>query len=143
MKAVIEKLDYYLVTKAPFQLPTNVKEWLVKFSPWINLVLLILFLPAILFVLGLGALTIPFSAAVAPAAATGMSLAMIALIVQTVLMAMALPGLFGRRISGWNFAFYSVVFNLIYSLVSANILGGLISAVVSAYFLFQIRSYYN
>lgn len=142
-KDVMGMLHYYLVTKAPVQLPANVKEWLVKYGPWIDLVLLILFLPAILLVLGLGAIALPFSGIAGPQAAAGLGLAMIAMVVQVVLMAIALPGLFARKKSGWNFAFYGVVFSLLSNLISFQILGGLISFVIGAYFLFQIRSYYS
>ena len=38
-KDIIGFLDYYLVTKAPFQLPMNIKEGIVKYGPWIAVVL--------------------------------------------------------------------------------------------------------
>lgn len=142
-KDIMATLEHWLVTKAPVQLPKNVKDWLVKFGPWIDLVLLVLFLPAILLALGLGAIALPFSVVGGPGATAGLSFALIMLVVQVVLMAIALPGLFARKRSGWNFAFYGVVFNLVYSLLSLSILSGIVSAVVSSYFLFQIRSYYN
>ena len=53
-------LDFYLVKKAPFQIPDGGREWIVKFGPWITVVLLILTLPILLFALGLGAIFIPF-----------------------------------------------------------------------------------
>ena len=52
-KDLIGFLDFYLVQKAPFQLPDNAKEWIVKYGPWIAIVLLILALPPLLFALGL------------------------------------------------------------------------------------------
>ncbi len=59
-KDLIGFLDFYLVRKAPFQLPDNVREWIVKFGPWIALVLLVLSLPPLLFVLGIGTVLMPF-----------------------------------------------------------------------------------
>ena len=44
-------LDYYLVQKAPFQIPDGGREWIVKYGPWIAVVLLILTLPPLLFAL--------------------------------------------------------------------------------------------
>ena len=41
-KDLIGFLDFYLVKKAPFQLPDAAKEIIVKFGPWITVVLLIL-----------------------------------------------------------------------------------------------------
>ena len=54
-KDLIGFLDFYLVKKAPFQIPDTAKEWIVQFGPWITVVLLILTLPILLFALGIGA----------------------------------------------------------------------------------------
>src|SRR5688572_3390229 len=62
-KDLIGFLDFYLVKKAPFQIPDAGRELIVKFGPWITVVLLILLLPVLLFALGLGAFFIPFSGA--------------------------------------------------------------------------------
>ena len=59
-KDLIGFLDFYLVKKAPFQIPDGAREWIVKFGPWITVVLLILTLPILLFALGLGAFFMPF-----------------------------------------------------------------------------------
>jgi hypothetical protein len=40
-------------------MPPNVKELLVRFAPWVTLVLLLITLPAVLVVLGLGTLAAP------------------------------------------------------------------------------------
>jgi len=53
-------LDLYLGQKAP-AIPANIKEMIVKFSPWISLIVGIMALPAILAVLGLSAFVMPFS----------------------------------------------------------------------------------
>ena len=60
-KDLIGFLDYYLVKKAPFQIPDNAKEWLVQYGPWITIVVIVLTLPAILALLGLGAVLLPFA----------------------------------------------------------------------------------
>jgi len=59
-KDLIGFLDFYFVKKAPVQLPDNAKEAIVKYGPWIAIVLLVLAVPPLLFVLGLGALVMPF-----------------------------------------------------------------------------------
>ncbi|TAK89630.1 chromate transporter [Patescibacteria group bacterium] len=142
-KELMGWLEYYLVTKAPFQIPPNAREWIVKYSPWINIVLLVLFAPAILLALGVGAALVPFSAVGGASAATGLSFALVALVLQVGLMIAALPGLFARKKIGWQLVFYSVVLNLIFSLLNFNIVGGLLSAVLGSYVLFQIKSYYK
>jgi hypothetical protein len=92
-------LNYYLVTKAPVQIPGNVKEWLVQYGPWITIVVLVLTLPALLFVLGLGSVLVPFAGI---GYATGFGFVAIGLVVEIGLTLMALPGLFARKMSGWS-----------------------------------------
>lgn len=143
IKQLMDWLDLYLVKKAPFQIPTNARQWIVQYGPWINIVILVILSPAILFALGIGAVALPFSILGGPGAVGGLSLALIALVLQIGLMIAALPGLFARKKMGWDLAFYSVVLSLIYNLISFNIFGGIIGAVIGAYVLFQIRSYYK
>src|SRR2546423_3338083 len=90
-------LDYYLVTKAQIQLPMAVKEAIVKYGRWVAVVLLIFALPALLVVLGIGTLFIPFAG---PAYATGFTYLTIISIVQIGLLIAALPGLFARKMQG-------------------------------------------
>jgi len=47
-----DTLDLYFGQKAP-PMPANVKELLVRFAPWVTLVLLLITLPAVLIALGL------------------------------------------------------------------------------------------
>jgi hypothetical protein len=50
----IENLgDEYLVQKAPFHIPADIKEFLVKAAPYVIAFILLLMLPAILTVVGL------------------------------------------------------------------------------------------
>ena len=60
VQGLIGTLDDYLVKRAPFQIPDGGKELIVKFGPWISLVLLVLTLPLLLVALGLGAIFSPF-----------------------------------------------------------------------------------
>ncbi len=133
-------LDFYLVKKAPFQLPDGAKEWIVKWGPWITVVLLILSLPAVLFVLGIGTILLPFGGY---GYARGFSLAVLALIVQVGLMVAALPGLFARKMSAWTLMFYSQLVGVAYSLLSGSIVSGLVGGLIGLYILFQIRPLYR
>src|SRR5688500_15253331 len=103
-KDLIGFLDFYLVKKAPFAIPDGGREWIVKFGPWITVVLLILTLPLLLVALGLGTMVIPFGGV---GYATGFGLATIVLIAEIGLMVAALPGLFARKMAGWRLLFYS------------------------------------
>jgi hypothetical protein len=138
-KDLIGFLNYYLVTKAPFQIPEGGKEFIVKFGPWITLVLMILVLPFLLLLLGVGTFLSPFAGV---GYAAGFGLTAILIIVQFGLRAMALPGLFARKMSGWNLLFYSMLVGFVASLLSYNIIGGLLGLLIGLYILFQVRSKY-
>lgn len=134
-KDLIGFLDFYLVKKAPFQLPDGFKEFLVKFGPWITLVLMVISIPFILFALGIGAV-----------AAVGGSMLLPAMIVSCialVMRAIALPGLFARKMSGWTMLFYSQLVSMVSSLLMMSWGGLIIGGIIGLYFIFQIRSLYK
>ncbi len=131
----------YLSQKAP-ALPLGAKEFLVKWAPYLNLVALLMISPVILAAFGLSAIALPFSVF---AGVSGVSSIVHTVIMVAVfaLQVAALPGLFKRSISAWNFLYYSTLLNTLSSLLSLNLGGGLIGAAISLYFLYQIKSYYH
>lgn len=133
-------LDFYLVKKAPFQIPAGGRELIVKFGPWIAVVLLILTLPLVLFALGLGTVLMPFGG---PRYAAGFGFLTLVVFVEFGLMIAALPGLFARKTSGWTLLFYSQLVSIVYSLLSGSIVGGLIGGLIALYILFQVRTLYR
>jgi hypothetical protein len=139
-KDLLGFLDFYLVQKAPFQIPVSAKEWIVKFGPWITVVLLVLSLPPLLFALGIGAAIMPFGGM---AYATGFTFLTIMLAAELGLMAAALPGLFARKMSGWRLLFYSQIVGLVFSLLSGSIVGAILGALIGMYILFQVRPLYT
>ena len=139
-KDLIGFLDFYLVKKAPFQIPDGGREMIVKFGPWITVILLILTLPMLLFALGIGTILIPFGG---PGYATGFGLVTLVLLVEIGLMVAALPGLFARKMSGWTLLFYSQLVAILVSFLSGSIVGGLVFGLIALYVLFQIRPLYR
>ena len=133
-------LDFYLVQKAPFQIPDAGREWIVKFGPWITLVLLIIALPAVLFVFGVGTMLLPFGSV---AYVTGFGYASVLVVANSVLMIAALPGLFAQKRSGWNLLFYAELIHIVSSLVAGLVPSGLLSGLIRLYILFQIRTLYR
>ncbi len=138
-------LEYYLVKKAPFQIPDNAKEWIVKYGPWITVVGIVIMLPGLLALLGLSAALMPYAGAYA----SGWGVTNILLVVTIGLEAAALPGLFARKIGGWNLLFYSVAVSVLSGLVSVfygsfgSLFSTALSALISLYVLFQIRPLYK
>ena len=141
-----ETLALYFGEKAP-PMPPNIKELLVKVAPWVTLVLLVITLPAVLIVLGLGALAAPL--AFLSGAQTGVSygityiLAMVIIGVSVVLEGLSIPGLFRRTRQGWRYAYWATLVGIAGNLIGFNIVSALVTALVGFYILFQIRSYYG
>ena len=139
-KDLIGFLDFYLVTKAPFQIPPGGREAIVRFGPWITVVLLILTLPVLLVALGLGTLFIPFGGI---GYASRLGVLTIFVVVEMGLMIAALPGLFARKMAGWRLLFYSQLVSIVYNVLSGSIVGGLLFGLIALYVLFQIRTLYQ
>ena len=133
-------LDFYLVTRAPFQISDGGRQVIVRFGPWITVVLLILTLPLLLFALGLGTIYIPFGGI---GYASRFGVLTIFVVVQVGLMIAALPGLFAKRMAGWRLLFYSQLIAIVYNTLSGNIVGGLLFGLIALYILFQIRTLYH
>ena len=139
-KDLIGFLDYYLVKKAPFQIPDGGREAIVKFGPWVVVVLLVITLPALLLVLGIGTALVPFAGV---GYATGFGVAALGLIIQVALEVMALPGLFARKLSGWRLMFYAALVGIVTSLLSGSIVGAILGGLIGLYILFQVRGLYR
>ena len=133
-------LDFYLVKKAPFQIPDAGREILVKIAPWLVLLSLLLSIWALLLVFGVGAALTPFGGV---GVAAGFGLAAVFLIIELVLHAIALPGLFARKMSGWTMLFYARIVAFVYSLSLWAVISGIIGLVIGLYILFQVRSLYK
>lgn len=142
LKQLDDTLELYLVKKAP-AIPDNIKEVIVKFGPWLTLLMLILALPAVLALLGLGAILAPASFLGGANAGVQYIASMVVMVVTLVLEAIAIPGLMKRTKQGWTFMYYSTLVGVISNIISFNIGGLIIGTLLSLYILFQVKSYYK
>jgi len=142
-----DTLEVYLVKKAPFSIPENWKELIVQFAPYLTILGIVVSVPAVLAVLGLGALVSPFSAFLGPSYAFSYGfnylLSMIVLGVVIVLEAMAVPGLFKRQEKAWRLLFYSSLVSVLSGILGRDLIGTIIGALLSWYILFQVKEYYK
>lgn len=134
----------YFLKKAP-ALPKNIKEVIVTLAPWLEIVGVVLSLPALMAVIGFNAMMYgtPYGGYYTANSGGSFSLASIFLIAGLILMVLAIPGLFKRSRMGWNYVYYSVLLNAIYSLVTMQLFGLIVGTLISLYLLFQVRSYYK
>lgn len=130
-----------LYKSAP-SLPVNIREVLVKITPWIALIF------GVLGVLG-GLTAVGFSP-LGVFAGIGSSVTLllsgILTIVASVLMLMAFPKLQKHLYAGWTLLFWSEVVSFVSSVLSlsvGSVIQALIGAAIGFYLLFQIKSYYK
>lgn len=147
VKGMIAKLeallDEYMVTKAPFQIPLNGKEVIVKVAPYLVIIAAVIAIPAILAALGLSTMLAPVALLGGPAWGIGVILSLVTSIAALGVELMAVSGLFKRTKRSWRLVFYATLISLVGSIISFNIVGGLIGAVIGWYILFQVKSLYT
>ncbi len=133
----------YLVTKAPFAIPENWKDTIIKIMAVLNVVGIVLIIPGLLILLGLGTVLAPFMALGATASLSLNGLGIIPVIlsvVSLVLMIMSAPGLFKKQKKAWTLSYYNVLVGIVSNVVSLNIGGLVIGSLLGLYVLYQIRA---
>ncbi len=140
-------LEVYLVKKAP-ALPTQWRELLVRFAPYLAIIGVIVGVPGVLALFGLGALIVPFGtiggiASGKPFLGVGYLFNVVFLGLMVLLEALSIPGLFGRKKAGWNFMFWGTLVGAVQNVLSFNIGGLVIGTLLSLYLLFQVKEYYK
>lgn len=162
MNSLEQTLNDVFVKKAP-ALPNGVKEWIVKYLPYINLVLGVLSLLAAYnlwhwahTINRYGDLVNSLSAAyggsqvVSNRLGFAVWLALIVMIVEAVIYIIAFAPTRDRKKSGWDLLFLALLINVVYGLVMlfsgyngfGSLVGSVIGTAIGLYFLFQIRAKY-
>lgn len=162
--ASLEKsLDELFVKNGP-KLPEGFKKWLVKYLPWITVIIGVLTLLATLSLWRAGhtvnelvdyanQLSQAYGGESVSASKLGVGywLALITLAAEAILYIAAFPALRQHKKSGWDLMFYALLVNVAYGFFAiftsyagvGNFIGSLIGAAIGGYFLFQIRSSYT
>lgn len=148
---LISLLEPYFTKQAPFQIPKKWRENLVSWIPWINLVIGILLLPAVLVIVGLGTVV----GVVAPltgnaAVSIFYWLSLISVVICIAILFITFPGLKARKLSAWKLVFWADIVYLAYGILSAlsngdilSIVTNIIGTAIALFVLFQIKSYYK
>ena len=159
---VEKQFNEVFVSKAPYQLPTKFKEWVVEYMPIIGVVFGVIGLFATLALWRSAHLVnevVDFSNSLSKAYGLSQNVrglgfsyyvAIASLFVTAIIPILAYPGLKAKSKSkGWNLLFYSALISLIYGVFNAIYQGGifslistLIGSAIGLYLLFQIRSFY-
>jgi membrane-associated HD superfamily phosphohydrolase len=139
-------LEEYLGQKAP-AMPDNIKETLVSFAPYLAILGIVVTIPALFALLGIGALVGPFSAFMGPGYLMHYGVmymvGMAGLAISAVLEALAIGGLFKRSMSAWRLMYYSTLVSFVASVLQGSLVSALIGAVIGLYILFQVKAKYK
>ena len=137
-------LDEYMVKKAPFALPKEVKEFIAKVSPYLIIIFAVMTLPIILGAIGLTAVLTPFAMMGGYAWGFGTIVSMVVAVVTLIMEVVAVPGLFKRTRASWNLVFYASIVSLVGGILSIHgIFGAIIGAIIGWYILFQVKELYK
>lgn len=153
-----QKLDEWLVKKAPFQLPEHSKVTLVKMLPWLTLIGGVLAAIAVLNLFNWLMLAQNASNYVNMAAqgygyySSNLAVAWLGLgilLLEAILFFIAFPALKARKKLGWNLLYYvaaaNIAYSVLYLFIDTNIASfiiSLFSSLIGLYLLFQIRNHY-
>ena len=143
LKSLETEIEKVVLGKSIPALPDNVKEIIVKLSPWFALISMIMLLPLILAAFGISAIVLPFSYLGGLIMGFGYTIGLVFSFGMIVLELMAIPGLFKREQRAWRLIFYSTLLSLLQQLFRFDVVGLVIGAVISFYFLFQFKSKYT
>lgn len=136
-----KKLDEIFSKKFP-KLPEKLKEVIVKYGPYVSVILLILWIPIILALIGIAITATPF-ALLGGDKGLGYVISVVFGLVMMALQIKAIPGLFKRQIKSWRLLFYISLISALSNLIQFNAWNLIVGTIISWYFLFQIKSYYK
>ena len=138
-------LNDYLGKKAP-AIPDNIKETLVSFAPYISIIEIVIALPAITAIFGLGAMMsflTPYAGVAYMNLGVMYYIGLIGIIISAVLNGMAIPGLFKRTLGAWKLMYYATLASFVGAVIQGSIVNGLLGALIGMYVLFQVKNKYK
>jgi len=140
LKTLETTLEKYFGKQAP-QLPKSVKKAIVDFGPWLLILAILASIPSLIALLGFS-YSAPFYYRAWSRSSYGIASMIIPLIASGFSL-VALPGLFKKSLKAWRLLFYSSLIYLLGNIVDLNLVNFVITAAISWYVLFQIKSYYK
>ncbi len=139
-----ELLNSYFGDKAP-TLPSNIKEGVVQYAPWIVLISFALLVPSLIGLIKMQSYLSGLYAEDFYGVRYGYEflVSFFLSVTTAVFMLLSLKGLFAKNMSGWKFIFYLAIANSIGSILMMDLVSLVISSGVTFYLLYQVKSYYK
>jgi hypothetical protein len=127
-----------LFKSAP-KFPPGIVDFLVSFAPYLALIGGVLGVLSVLTFFSLGNIIYTFK----PSFVTLFYLPIIGSIISGIMLIAAYPDLKEKKLFGWKLVFWAVNVSILISLLSLNLLGALLGAVVSWYILSEVKGKYS
>lgn len=121
--------------------PDDVKEFLVRYGPYLILFGAVFMLLGLLTAFGVGTFAIGMGA-IPYASGIMMYIALLITTVIAFIYLMAFSPLRARKKAGWNLMYYALLLSLLSSLIQLAIISVIISGVLGFWVLFQLRDKY-
>jgi hypothetical protein len=135
-KPLEKELLPLFTSKAPFQLPTEWRDLIVKIIPF----LMIILVPLTVLAIGVTA----FASIFATISSNPMwVLATVATVAGLICSLISIKGLFDRKREGWVWSYYAFLLFILSDLLHFHFIDAIITFMISGYFIFQIREYYK
>lgn len=138
--------EEYLGHKAP-AMPDNIKDTLVSFAPYLAILSVVLTVPALFALIGIGTAVGPFTAFLGAGYMMQYSFSYMVgagtLLVSAVFAALAIQGLFKREMKAWRLMYYSSLISFVASVLQGSVMSALVGLVIGMYILFQVREKYR
>jgi hypothetical protein len=134
--------ERYFVGKAP-AIPNNIQEIIVKFGPWLLAISLVLGFLGLFSTLGILSTSFPAIMARGMGNALIILISLVLSIIIFIMEAVALPGLFKRKIRSWYLIYYASLLSAVQAIFQVNLLLSIIFMVLGLYILFQIKNRYS
>lgn len=144
-KLPLEKeLEPLFLEKFP-TFPDEVKEFLVKYGPYLMLIGAILGIFALIGAFGVLGGTEVYGIGLSAYGGAGIQfwIGMAITVGVMILYLLAFKPLRERKKEGWNLIYYALLLNLLSSLIQLHIFGVIFGAVIGFWVLFQIRDKYS
>ncbi len=141
-----DTLESYLVDKAPFSIPSEWKDLIVGFLPWIVIAGTLAAAQGALSYLGWSSWGTQFG--YGPGFRYGLmnpgnSIQLLIWGLMAVLQALSIPGLFKKQERSWRLLYYVGLVNAVRSLLIFDVIGFAVGSLLTFYVLFQVKDYYS
>ena len=142
MEQLDKTLQTYFLDKAP-KLPADIQKLIVQYGPFLVLIGVVFSVVGIVASFGFMSIGNPMRMFAGAYVGFMYQVYLLFSIVAAVLSALALPGLFNKRVMGWKYMWYNTILGVVANAITLNLAGLIIGGGLGFYILYQIKNHYK